>query len=65
MKILRKNDKCEYEGCNKKAEILAMGRSKHPDIGKYCEYHAEQIVDEGFPEYNDCCPNCGLLHGIN
>lgn len=65
----RLTDRCEYEGCSKKAEYLAKGRDDrgggHPKIGSYCELHAHMVEDEGRPEYTVSCPNCGCGFGVN
>lgn len=59
---------CEYEDCEKPATDLAIGREYldmkgHPNRGRYCQYHAQIVADEGFPEYVCKCPNCGCLFG--
>lgn len=65
-----KNKKCEYEGCDKEAEVIACGRhglfyQGHIGIGVYCLVHGRIVADEGGPEYIEYCPNCGCMFGVN
>jgi hypothetical protein len=67
--ITKIEGKCQYEGCDLDAEFIAAGRphraeSGHP-VGVYCATHADKVADEGHPEYNDECPNCGCHFGVN
>jgi len=61
---------CQYKGCRKKAVVMAGGRDRsgkiHPTgVAHYCEPHAEEVADEGHPEYTVSCPNCECLFGVN
>ena len=61
---------CQYEGCTAPATQIACGRKYlgapgHPGPGVYCHAHAVVVAEEGRPEYQDNCPNCGCLYGIN
>lgn len=61
--------RCAFGACDKPATTLAVGRSSREQLGHplawYCEGHAEQIADEGNPEYRESCPNCGCRFGVN
>jgi len=57
-------EKCIYEGCNKEVTTLAYSRNLGKVV-KCCETHAEKIAEEGYPEYIECCPNCGCWMPVN
>ena len=64
--------KCQYEECDKEATHIASGRAKYwepsegnPEPGCYCSKHATDVSNEGHPEYDVDCPNCGCLFGVN
>ena len=71
--VLTAGAQCEYEGCTAPAETLASGRSYWDSgtgtpghgVGVYCVNHAGLVVDEGHPEYDHTCPNCGCVSGVN
>lgn len=54
---------CQYKGCEQPAQEIASGRG-HYGVGLYCSDHASKVADEGCPEYNQSCPNCGCLFGV-
>ena len=60
---------CQYKGCRRKATALAASRydtKQHPaGVAHYCEQHADDVVEEGHPEYTVSCPNCECLFGVN
>lgn len=62
--ILKEDSMCQFKGCSKKADVIACGRNKFP-LGTYCFDHEQIVIDEGDPEYYDCCPNCGCRFGVN
>ena len=57
-------DMCQFYGCLLAAEALAYFR-RTMLVGKYCERHAEQVVDADTPEYDITCQNCGCRQGVN
>ncbi len=60
------SEKCEYEGCRKKAIGFARGRKpEHRNVGSYCENHCEVVAEEDSPEYREMCPNCECMFGVN
>lgn len=67
--------KCAYKGCRRLATTLACGTSagsrvessdegRHPTPAWYCAEHAQEVADEGYPEYIVDCPCCGCLLGV-
>jgi len=56
---------CAFEGCENVATEVVKGRTGHPDIGAYCEAHAQEVEVEENPEYVVDCPNCGCRFGVN
>ncbi len=61
---LEEGDKCECEGCKEEAVYMVYSRN----LGKVvfcCDPHADIVVDEQYPEYNDVCSNCGCMQGVN
>ncbi len=63
---------CHWEDCEEAATHIACGRSHmwrgeqgHPSPSNYCESHAEQVANEGVPEYKSECPNCSCQFGVN
>ena len=56
--------KCEYEDCNKEAEMMVYS-SRQDKVMNACWEHAKRIVDEDSPEYHHSCPNCGCLMPVN
>ena len=66
--IVKISGKCSFEGCEKPAEFIACGRELrpgHPKPACYCRDHADKVANEGYPEYDDTCPNCSCLFGVN
>ena len=63
--VLEDGDKCQFEGCRKKATHIASGRNKYPGVKLYCGTHAYIVADDDNPEYIDCCPNCHCYFGTN
>lgn len=61
--ITKIEGKCQYEGCEADATAIAIGRV-HP-LGCFCEAHAMAVSEEGKPEYEVGCPNCGCYFGVN
>ncbi len=67
--ITKIEGKCQWDECEQSATTIAAGRrgidrDGHP-LGLYCDAHADIVIDEGFPEYHDSCPNCGCRFGVN
>lgn len=64
-----KNSICNFQHCEQPATHIACGRNvgenTHPKPAVYCEEHANDVADEGYPEYHDNCPNCGCFFGVN
>ena len=62
---------CAFEDCDQPATVVACGRKRwdkdegHPHAACYCRTHANEVVDEGSPEYSADCPNCGCEFGVN
>lgn len=60
---------CQFKDCEKDATRIATGREYFEgaghSLGCYCEKHASIVVEEGFPEYIEQCPNCGCRFGVN
>ena len=56
---------CQYEGCERPAEVLAVDRRHKYAVGSYCEEHATRIAEEDNPEYVVGYPNCGCLIPVN
>lgn len=64
---------CKYEGCEKEAAQLAMGRDRFTfpesrismEIDNYCAAHASVVASYDDPEYIVDCPNCGCKFGVN
>jgi hypothetical protein len=63
MKKITNKDICEFEGCNNKATTLVDGRNGR--IGKYCDDHADIVLEIGKPEYRTTCGNCGCQIPVN
>lgn len=61
---IRPGDRCEFKGCKSTAEDLVYDRHTG-EVRKMCEYHSDQVVDKGCPEYTVYCPNCGCNQGVN
>ena len=69
--ITKIEGKCQYEGCEEQATVIASGQrsyslgdtSLHP-VGCYCDKHSHIVADEGNPEYHDECPNCHCRFGV-
>lgn len=62
---------CDIQGCDTIATQIACGKpdhevptTRHPEPGHYCEKHAQEIIDEGNPEYHVNCPSCGFFFGV-
>jgi len=62
---VKKNSKCQFEGCDKPATDIAAGRHNYPGVKVYCKIHARIVANDGDPEYTDSCPNCDCMFGIN
>jgi len=58
------NGPCAYDGCDNQADEIVYNRDKD-EVQIYCDYHADLILDQGCPEYTQCCPNCGCYIPIN
>ncbi len=56
--------KCIIDGCKNEGKTLAFGREMGR-LGYVCEEHADELSDEGCPEYNVSCPCCGCEFGVN
>ena len=74
MRAIKIGEICEFKGCMKRAEFLAQGRknylskndkTRHAEVGVFCEEHAVSVQEEGNPEYTTECPNCACLFGVN
>ena len=63
MVIAKIEGKCQFEDCDRPAEVIASGRIH--GLGCYCEPHATVVLDEENPEYTAGCPNCGCQFGVN
>lgn len=75
--IIKIEGRCAWVGCDKPATHVAAGRAaddllsrsalgeRHPAPACYCEEHAEEVADEGYPEYRTECPNCECKFGVN
>jgi hypothetical protein len=70
--IIKIKGKCAFENCDEDATAVVCGRESypagrhyHPKPACYCDKHAVEVVDEGWPEYDAKCPNCGCLFGVN
>jgi len=57
------HEDCQWENCFMPATDIAMGHSDHPKVGRYCERHAKQAVEEYGSERTEHCPNCGCMFG--
>jgi len=55
--------KCEYEGCNEDATVIAMGH--HHPLGAYCKHHSKVISEMSNGEFDEECPNCGCKFPVN
>jgi hypothetical protein len=64
MKHLHKGQKCQWQGCEKEAVVLAYDRVDKV-IMACCEVHAEQAAERDYPEYHANCPNCNCEFGVN
>ena len=59
---------CQFGDCSEPATAIAMGRTYYENghgLGWYCSAHADKVSDEGHPEYQEHCPNCGCRFGVN
>lgn len=71
--IVKIDGLCQYDGCQLPATHIARGRNHHaaesaekrPELGVFCETHANVVSDEGVPEYTVSCPNCDCMFGVN
>lgn len=64
MRKVLKTSKCEIKGCRRKGKEIVYSR----DRGKVlicCESCADEVEEEGGPEYTHTCENCGCRCGIN
>ena len=64
MRELNSNDLCEYADCQNEANYMVFSR-KLNSVYFYCDYHRDDVLEEGSPEYTDTCMNCGCEQGIN
>tara|TARA_R100001244_G_scaffold92437_1_gene69805 strand:+ start:92 stop:286 length:195 start_codon:yes stop_codon:yes gene_type:complete len=64
MRAIKDCDKCEYEDCERDSKEIVYSRMLEKVI-ICCEGHADVVEDEGHPEYNDQCKNCGCRQGVN
>jgi hypothetical protein len=55
---------CEADGCAAPAERLVYSRDRR-EVAACCRRHADAVVDERNPEYDEVCANCGCLLPIN
>lgn len=58
------NMTCEYGSCQKPATSLVYSRVDG-SVMVCCEGHTDTVGDEGHPEYNHTCENCGCYLPIN
>jgi hypothetical protein len=56
---------CEYDSyCLSSATYRVMSR-REGKVLNACENHKDTILNEGSPEYDECCPDCGCWFGVN
>jgi len=65
MRVIDKDDKCEYPKCKRKSRVLVQDESKEEVVGKYCIEHGREVLGARSPEYTTTCPNCGCKIPIN
>ena len=64
MVAIEAGDVCQFGSCNKDAEALVYSR-KLEIVIKCCDVHTDEVVEQGHPEYEDVCKNCGCVQGVN
>jgi hypothetical protein len=64
MENIQKEDRCDYENCEKLADTLVYDRNERR-IRKLCFDHGTQVLDSDSPEYICICENCGCRQPIN
>jgi hypothetical protein len=57
--------KCQHEGCELDAVMIAGSNDQQSALGVYCKTHGDLIAKINYPEYTDICPNCGCHFGVN
>jgi hypothetical protein len=64
MRTLESIDKCENNGCLNNADRIVYSRDKD-EVVACCTDCAEDVIEEGCPEYRDICPNCQCHMPVN
>lgn len=55
---------CEHGDCYRAVTDIVYSRHQRR-VMLCCERHADVVVDEDCPEYQDSCENCGCRQGVN
>jgi len=61
---LNESNFCEVDSCTGVADSMVYSRSLEKVI-ICCDTCADEVIDEGVPEYWDTCDNCGCRLPIN
>lgn len=59
-----KLNRCEAEGCRRKATVIAAN-SESGKVGAFCEPCGDHFAERTNPEYTVNCPNCECHFGVN
>jgi hypothetical protein len=68
MKTIQDGKRCEncteINGCGSLQTALVFSRTLDK-VMAVCDFCAENILEERFPEYTEWCPNCGCGCPVN